>query len=247
MNALGIDIGGSGIKGALVDTKTGEMMTERRRIATPQPATPKAVIKTVKKIVDDFAYSGPIGVGIPSVVLDGVVMSAANIDDGWIGYPGQKALAEATGCPVMLLNDADVAAIAEMKFGAGHNHPGVVMVFTLGTGIGSSMFVHGRLVPNLELGHIFMRNQKKDAEEYASDRIRQDKNLDWETWGNRLNEYFQYIEALFSPQLIIIGGGVSKKHEKFLQYVNLRADVVPAELLNQAGIVGAALAAVSDG
>lgn len=247
MNVLGIDIGGSGIKGALVDTETGEMMTERKRIATPQPATPKAVIKTVKQIVDDFAYTGPIGVGIPSVVLDGVVMSAANIDDGWIGYPGQKALTEATGCPVTLLNDADVAAIAEMKFGAGHNHPGVVMVFTLGTGIGSAMFVNGRLVPNLELGHIFMRNQKKDAEEYASDRIRQDKNLDWETWGQRLNEYFQYIEALFSPQLIIIGGGVSKKHEKFLQYVNLRAQVVPAELLNQAGIVGAALAAVSDG
>jgi polyphosphate glucokinase len=247
MEILGIDIGGSGIKGALVDTETGEFTTERKRIRTPQPATPKAVIKTVKKIVDHFEYDGPIGVGIPSVVIDGVVKSAANIDDGWIGYPGQKALAEATGCPITLLNDADVAAIAERKFGAGHNHPGVVMVFTLGTGIGSAMFVNGRLVPNLELGHVFMRNQKEDAEEYATDRIRQNENLDWETWGKRLNEYFQYIETLFSPQLIIIGGGVSKKHKKFLKYIETTAEVVPAELLNQAGIVGAALAAVSDG
>lgn len=242
MEILGIDIGGSGIKGALVNTETGEFTTERKRIKTPQPATPKAVIKTVKKIVDHFEYSGPIGVGIPSVVIDGVVKSAANIDDGWIGYPGQKALADATGCPITLLNDADVAAIAERKFGAGHDRPGVVMVFTLGTGIGSAMFVNGHLVPNLELGHIYMRNQKEDAEEYATDRIRQD--LDWKTWGKRLNEYFQYIETLFSPQLIIIGGGVSKKHKKFLKYIETTAEVVPAELLNQAGIVGAALAAI---
>ncbi|MCB9445398.1 MAG: ROK family protein [Ardenticatenaceae bacterium] len=246
MEILGIDIGGSGIKGALVDTETGEFATERKRIATPQPATPEAVIKTVRKIVDHFEYNGPIGVGIPSVVIDGIVKSAANIDNGWIGYPGQKGLAEATGCPVTLLNDADVAAIAEMKFGAGHNHPGVVMVFTLGTGIGSAMFVHGRLVPNLELGHVFLRSHKKDAEAYASDRARQDKDLDWAAWGGRLNEYFQYIEALFSPQLVIIGGGVSKKHEKFLKYIDIKAEVVPAELLNQAGIVGAALAAISD-
>lgn len=220
--------------------------TERKRIATPQPATPKAVIKTVRKIVDHFEYSGPLGVGIPSVVVDGVTKTAANIDDSWIGYPGQEGLANATGCPVMLLNDADVAAIAERKFGAGHNHLGVVMVFTLGTGIGSAMFVNGRLVPNLELGHIYMRNQKTDAEQYASARARQDKNLSWKKWGKRLNEYFQYIEALFSPQLIIIGGGVSKNHEKFLHYIDVTAEVVPAELLNQAGIVGAALAAVGE-
>jgi len=185
-------------------------------------------------------------VGIPSVVVDGVTKTAANIDDSWIGYPGQEGLASATGCPVTLLNDADVAAIAERKFGAGHNHRGVVMVFTLGTGIGSAMFVNGRLIPNLELGHIFMRNQKKDAEAYASDRTRQDKTLSWKKWGKRLNEYFQYIEALFSPHLIIIGGGVSKHHEKFLHYIDVTAEVVPAELFNQAGIVGAALAAVGE-
>jgi polyphosphate glucokinase len=246
LEILGIDIGGSGVKGALVDTKTGEFTTERKRIATPQPATPKAVIKTVKKIYRHFDYTGPIGVGIPSVVIDGVVKSAANIDDSWIGYPGQQELAKATGCPVTLLNDADVAAIAERKFGAGHNHQGAVMVFTLGTGIGSAMFVHGHLIPNLELGHIFLRNQKIDAEGYTSDRARQDEKLDWKAWGKRLNEYFQYIEGLFSPQLIIIGGGVSKKHEKFLHYIDVSAEVVPAELLNQAGIVGAALAAAGE-
>ncbi len=245
MKILGIDIGGSGIKGALVDTETGEMTTDRLRIPTPQPATPKAVIKTVKKIVKHFEYDGPLGVGIPSVVIDGVVQSAANIDNGWIGYPGQKGIAKATGLKTRLLNDADVAAIAEMQFGAGRGHHEVVMVFTLGTGIGSAMFVDGRLVPNLELGHIYMQNQKKDAEEYASDRIRQEKGLSWQTWGGRLNDYFQYIEALFSPQLIIIGGGVSKKHDKFLKYIDSQAKIVPAQLLNQAGIVGAALAAAA--
>ncbi|MCP4423937.1 MAG: ROK family protein [Chloroflexi bacterium] len=244
MEILGIDIGGSGIKGALVNTETGEMVTDRLRIPTPQPATPKAVIKTVKKLIKHFDYDGPLGVGIPSVVIDGKVMTAANIDDGWIGFPGEKGIAEATGLDVTLLNDADVAAMAEMRFGAGRNCQGAAMVFTLGTGIGSAMFVNCRLVPNLELGHIYMRNQKKDAEEYTSDRIRQEKGLSWQQWGGRLNEYFQYIEGLFSPQTIIVGGGVSKKHEKFLKYIDVQADIVPAQLLNQAGIVGAALAAV---
>lgn len=246
MAVLGIDIGGSGIKGALVNTERGEMSTDRIRISTPQPATPAAVIKTIKKIVKELDYSGPIGVGIPSVVIDGVVMSAANIDDEWIGYQGQQAIAEATGCPATLRNDADVAAIAEMKYGAGRGHEGVVMVFTLGTGIGSAMFVKGRLVPNLELGHIYMRNRKRDAEAHASDRARQEQELGWKRWGRRLNEYFQYIEALFSPQLIIIGGGVSKKHEKFLRYIETRAPVVPAQLRNQAGIIGAAVAAIEE-
>lgn len=246
MAILGIDVGGSGIKGALVNTETGEMLTDRLRIDTPQPATPSAVIDTICELVSHFDYHGPIGVGIPSVVLDGVVMSAANIDDAWIHFPGQKAMAEATGCPVTLLNDADVAAIAEMRFGAGRGHNGVVMVFTLGTGIGSAMFVKGKLVPNLELGHIYMRKKRKDAEAYASDRARTEKDMSWEAWGKQLHKYFQYIEALFSPQLIIIGGGVSKKHRKFLKYIDINAPVVPAALRNEAGIVGAAVAAVSD-
>lgn len=246
MAVLGIDIGGSGIKGALVNVETGEMVTDRLRIPTPKPATPAAVIDTVCEIVEHFDYQGPMGVGIPSVVLDGVVMSAANIDDAWINFPGKKALAEATGCEVTLLNDADVAGIAEMRFGAGRGHNGVVMIFTLGTGIGSAMFVKGRLVPNLELGHIYMRKKKKDAESYASDRIRKKKDLSWKKWGKRLNKYFRYIEGLFSPQLIIIGGGVSKKHKKYLKRIKTRAPVVPAELRNEAGIVGAALAAVTE-
>lgn len=246
MNVMGIDIGGSGIKGALVDIETGEMLTDRRRIPTPQPATPSAVIDTVQKLIAHFDYQGPLGIGIPSVVIDGVVMSAANIDDGWINFPGKTAVSEATGLPVTLLNDADVAGIAEMAFGAGRNQPGVVMIFTLGTGIGSAMFVNGRLVPNLELGHIYMRNRRRDAEFYASDRARDKKGLSWKEWGRRLNKYFQYIETLFSPNLIIIGGGVSKKHHKYLKYIDTRARIVPAELRNEAGIIGAALATTHD-
>ncbi len=245
MAVLGIDIGGSGIKGALVNVESGELVTERLRIPTPQPATPDAVIDTIKQLIAHFNYEGPLGVGIPSVVIDGVVLSAANIDDGWINFPGEQAMAEATGLPVVLMNDADVAGIAEMAFGAGHGEKGVVMIFTLGTGIGSVMFVNGRIVPNLELGHIYMRKQKHDAEHYASDRARKRDDLSWKAWAARLNAYLQYIEGLFSPNLIILGGGVSKKAEKFLPYLNTRARVVPAKLRNEAGIVGAAVAAAS--
>jgi len=244
MAILGIDIGGSGIKGALVNSQTGEMVTERLRIPTPQPATPKAVIKTMKKIVKHFDYSGSIGVGIPAIVSNGVVKSAANIDNGWIGFPGQQAMADAIGSKVVLMNDADVAGVAEMSFGAGRDQNGVVMIFTLGTGVGSVMFVDGQIVPNLELGHLFLRNQKFDAEEFMSDRIRTEKGLSWNKWGKRLTTYFQHIEFLFSPELIIIGGGVSKKHEKFIHLINVHADVAPAQLLNEAGIIGAAVSAV---
>ena len=240
MVTLGIDIGGSGIKGALVDTEKGEMVSERIRIPTPQPATPEAVIEVMEEIVSAFKYKGPIGVGIPGIVIHGVVLSAANIDEGWLNFPGQEAMAAATGCPVTLLNDADVAAAAELHFGAGRNRAGVTMMFTLGTGIGSAMFVDGRLVPNLELGHLYLPGMEIDAEDYASDRIRKADDLSWKKWGKRLNRYFHHIEFLFSPDLIIIGGGVSKKHEKFLPYIETRAAVVPAQLRNEAGIIGAA-------
>lgn len=245
MNILGIDIGGSGIKGALVNVDNGEMITERLRIPTPQPASPKAVIKVVKQLVDHFEYSGPLGVGIPSIVINGVVLSAANIDDRWINYPGREGIAQATGCPVTLMNDADVAGFAEMRFGAGRGEDGVVMIFTLGTGIGSCMFVNGQIVPNLELGHIYLPRKKHDAEFSASDRARKEHKLDWKEWAKRLNSYFAYIEALFSPELLVIGGGVSKKYEKFAPYLRTRARVVPAQLRNEAGIIGAAAAAVS--
>lgn len=243
MITLGIDIGGSGIKGALVDTEKGEMVTDRLRISTPQPAKPAAVIEVIKKIVAHFAYSGPIGVGLPGIVINGTVYSAANIDKDWLGFPGQQAMAEATGCPVTLANDADVAGMAVMRFGAGRGQNGTVMIFTLGTGIGSAVFVDGRLVPNTELGHVYLRNQKKDAENQAAERIRTEENLSWQQWGKRLNTYFQHIEFLFSPALIIIGGGVSKQHAEFLPYIKTRARLIPAVLRNEAGIIGAAVLA----
>jgi polyphosphate glucokinase len=244
MEVLGIDIGGSGIKGALVNTQTGELVTDRMRIPTPQPAKPGAVIATIRKIVAYFGYQGPLGVGYPGVVIDGVTKTAANVDDGWINFPAAAALSEAAGCPATIGNDADVAGMAEMYHGAGRGHKGVVMVFTLGTGIGSAVFVNGRIIPNLELGHLYLRGHKKDVEQYASDRARTEQKLSWSAWGDRLNSYFQYIDFLFSPQLIIIGGGVSKKHKKFLKYIKVNAEVVPAELRNEAGIVGAAMTAV---
>jgi polyphosphate glucokinase len=243
MIALGIDIGGSGIKGALVDTVRGEMVTDRFRIPTPRPATPKAVIVAVKKIKKHFNYKGPLGIGFPGIVIDGVTLSAVNIHQDWENYEGEKAIAKATGCETVLRNDADVAGFAEMRYGAGRDATGETMIFTLGTGIGSTMFVKGQCVPNLEMGHLYLPRHKVDAEQYTSDRTRSELNLTWKEWGLRLNEYFNHIEFLFSPQRIIIGGGVSKKAEKFLKYIRVRADIVPAELRNEAGIIGAAAAA----
>lgn len=244
MDVLGIDIGGSGIKGAIVNTTLGEFASERYRIPTPRPAKPAAVLEAVNQIVRHFNYRGPMGVGFPGVVVDGVVMTAANIHEDWINFPGAARLSEATGCEVTVLNDADAAGTAEMYFGAGRDRRGVVMIFTLGTGIGSVLFVDGRMVPNLELGHVYLPGHGRDAEYYASDRARKKQDLSWKAWAQRLNVYFGHIEMLFSPQLIIIGGGVSKKHKKFLKRLELRAEVVPARLRNQAGIIGAAMAAL---
>lgn len=246
MERLGIDIGGSGIKGALVDVKRGKLMTARYRLRTPQPSTPKAVGKTVAKIVKHFDWKGPIGCTFPAVVKKGIVYSAANVDSSWIGVNGTRLLEEKTGCPVVLINDADAAAIAEMKFGAGRKRQGVVFLLTFGTGIGTAVFVDGVLVPNTELGHIEVRLEGRasvEAEEYASDRIRKEEKLDWANWTARVSEYLCYLEDLFSPDLFIVGGGVSKKHHKFLPSLGTRTEVVPAKLLNEAGIVGAALAA----
>lgn len=241
MEVLGIDIGGSGIKGGIVNVDTGELIVERFRVPTPQPSEPEAVAEAVNEVVKHFSWKGPIGCTFPSVVKNGVVYTAANVDKAWIGTNGQRVLQAHTACPVLLLNDADAAGMAEMTFGAGIGHMGVVMLLTFGTGIGSAIFVNGHLIPNTELGHLEMRG--KDAEHRASERIREEKDLSWEKWGERVNEYMSYLEFLFSPDLFIFGGGVSKKHEKFFQYLKLRAPVVPAALLNDAGIVGAALAA----
>ncbi|MFC1974996.1 polyphosphate--glucose phosphotransferase [Chloroflexota bacterium] len=243
MQILGIDIGGSGIKGAPVDVKKGALAAERYRIPTPQPSKPEAVADVVAQIAKHFKWKGPIGCTFPAVIKEGVAYSAANVDKSWIGTNGQNLLQKKTGCPVLLLNDADAAGIAEMKFGAGKGHNGMVIMLTFGTGIGSAIFVNGQLVPNTEFGHMEVRG--KDAEDRASDRIRKEEDLGWKRWGARVDEFLGRMELLFSPDLFIIGGGVSKKHEKFLHHLHTKAEIVPAQMLNEAGIIGAAQAAKS--
>lgn len=243
MELLGVDIGGSGIKGAPVDIEKGRLVAKRYRIPTPDPSVPEAVGDVVAKIARHFEWTGPIGCTFPAVIKEGVAYSAANVDDAWIGTNGAELLARKTGCPVLLLNDADAAGIAEMEFGAGKGHSGVVIVLTFGTGIGSAVFVNGQLVPNTEFGHMEIRG--KDAEDRAADRIRKKKDLKWKKWAKRVNEFLGRMEVVFSPDLFIIGGGVSKKHEKYLSFLETQAKIVPAEMRNEAGIIGAALAARS--
>jgi polyphosphate glucokinase len=243
MELLGVDIGGSGIKGALVDIKKGQLVAKRYRIPTPDPSVPEAVGDVVAKIARHFEWTGPIGCTFPAVIKKGVAYSAANVDDTWIGTNGADLLARKTGCPVLLLNDADAAGIAEMEFGAGRGHSGVVIVLTFGTGIGSAIFVNGQLVPNTEFGHMEIRG--KDAEDRAADRIRKKKDLNWEQWAKRVNEFLGRMEIVFSPDMFIIGGGVSKKHKKYLSFLKTQAKIVPAEMRNEAGIIGAAMAARS--
>ncbi len=238
--AFGIDIGGSGVKGAPVDLAMGEFADDRLRIPTPQPATPDAVAATVGEIVDSFDLDKkvPIGITFPAVMLHGVAQSAANVDDSWIGTDAQRLFSKATGRSVVAVNDADAAGFAEARYGAAKGVEGVVLVVTLGTGIGSALVVDGRLVPNTELGHLEIDGY--DAETRASDAARDRDGLDFEQWAQRLQRYFSVVENLFWPDLIVVGGGVSKHHEKFLPLLDLRTKIVPAELLNAAGIVGAA-------
>lgn len=237
---LGIDIGGTGIKGTPVDVTTGELIGERFRLETPQPATPEAVVATVAQIVTHFDWKGPIGVGFPSVVKYGKVETAANIDKSWIGKDAAGMIAEATGCgPVAVGNDADVAGLAEATFGEGKGKSGLIFLCTLGTGIGTAFILDGKLIPNTELGHIQLKGM--DAEHYAAESVREKEDLSWEKWAKRVNRYLTMIEDLFWPDLIIVGGGVSKKADKFFPLLSLRTPVVPASLQNEAGIVGAAL------
>jgi polyphosphate glucokinase len=242
MELLGVDIGGSGIKGAPVDLDAGRLTRERLRIETPRPSAPKAVADVVRHVVAHFAWTGPVGVTFPGVVAGGVTRTAANVDKRWVGLDADGLFTEVTGCPVTMLNDADAAGIAEMTFGAGKGRDGVVLVLTFGTGIGSALFVDGTLVPNTELGHLEIDGKK--AEHRASGHVREVKQLSWEKWAERVETYLRHVDFLFSPALIVIGGGVSKKSEKFLPLIEgVRASVVPAALLNNAGIIGAALAA----
>lgn len=241
MNILGIDIGGSGIKGALVDVEQGVLSTPVQRIATPQPATPEAVARVVAQIVQHFEWQGPVGCTFPAIMKAGVAYSAANVDRAWIGTNAAALFEQHAGCPFVVINDADAAGIAEIELGAGKGQPGVVLMLTIGTGIGSALFVDGRLVPNTELGHMDVRG--REAEHRASDRVRTKRKLSWKQWAARFDEVLQRFEALFSPNLFIIGGGASKRHAKFLPRLTVRTPVAVAQLLNEAGIIGAALAA----
>lgn len=242
MEIFGIDVGGSAIKGAPINTETGVFLKDRYKIETPTPAKPEAMGKAVAELVNHFGWKGRIGVGFPSVVKKGVCYSAANIHKSWIGANIEEIFNEATGCPIKAINDADAAGIAEMRFGAGKGiDKGVILVLTLGTGIGSAIFVDGHLMPNVELGHLEMKG--KDAEKRASAGVRQQKKLSWKVWGNRLNDYLRKVDSLINPDLIILGGGVSSRYGKYQQFLTVRSRIVTAEFLNNAGIVGAALAA----
>lgn len=246
METLGVDIGGSGVKGAPVDVARGAFTHERLRLPTPEPATPDAVARSVAEIVARFGRTGPVGVTFPGVVIDGVVRTAANLGEEWIGVPARDLFARACGTPVTVLNDADAAGVAEMAFGAGRDRAGTVLVLTLGTGVGSALFTDGRLVPNTELGHIEIRG--RDAEERAAANARKLHGWSWHEWAKKVEEYLRRVEALLWPSLIIVGGGVSRKSDRFLPLITgVRAPVVPAELHNDAGIIGAAMAAVPTG
>ena len=238
---LGIDIGGSGIKGAPVDLARGQFAKDRLRIDTPKVSSPSAVADIVAQIAEHFADDtgdSTIGVTLPAVVTNGVVRSAANIDPAWIGTDAQKLLSDKLGRPVTVVNDADAAGVGELHFGAARNANGLVLMTTLGTGIGSALLYDGVLIPNSELGHLEIDGH--DAEDRAAANVKDDKDLSWQEWAERLQRYYSHVEDLFWPDLIVVGGGVSKKADKFLPFLHLRTPIVAAELANSAGIIGAA-------
>ncbi|MFD7693040.1 polyphosphate--glucose phosphotransferase [Streptomyces sp. NPDC059805] len=242
MQIFGLDIGGSGIKGAPVDLDKGDLAQERHKVLTPHPATPDGVADGVLQVVEHFGWTGPVGLTFPGVVTDGsTIRTAANVDKGWIDTDARALFGERLGgLPVTVVNDADAAGVAEMHFGAGRGRKGTVFLLTFGTGIGSALFLDGRLVPNTELGHLELNGH--DAEKRASSKAKEDEDLTWEHWAHRVQKYLAHVEMLFSPELFIIGGGVSRKAHKFLPHINgIRAEIVPAQLQNNAGIVGAAM------
>lgn len=240
MQILGIDVGGTGIKGAIVETSTGELASERLRIETPRPATPESIGITVKELIEQHRWSGPVGIGFPAAIQHGVARTAANIDPSFIGLPVADYFSLQTGCPVQVANDADVAGLAEMRFGAGRDVAGVVLIVTIGTGLGTALFSDGHLLPNTELGHVILDNGL-EAERYAADAVRAAKKLKWKDWGDHLNHYLITMENLFWPDLIVLGGSASKKLHKYAPRITTHTPVVPARFLNQAGMVGAAL------
>ena len=238
---LGIDVGATGIKGALVDIEKGELTTERIKYPTPKPATPLSMTEVMKKLIADFNWKGkPVGVGFPAIIKEGVALSAANIDDTWLNFPIVGFLNKKLKCPVTVINDADAAGLAEKKFGGGSDKDGLVILLTLGTGIGSALFYNGVLLPNTELGHL--RYKDSIAERYASNSARELKELSFKTWGKELNKVLNHIEFILAPDHFIIGGGISKKFSKFAEFLKTDASIEPAKMLNNAGIVGAAMA-----
>lgn len=242
--AFGIDIGGTGIKGALVDTTAGTLLTERTRVRTPRPSTPQAVAAVVADMLVDAGWTGRVGATFPAVIQHGVARSAANVDPSWIGTDVDACFTAkaSASTEITVLNDADAAGIAEARFGAARGVSGVVIVLTFGTGIGSALLLDGRLVPNTELGHLELDGH--DAEKRAAASVRDDENLSYKNWAKRVNDYMSHVERLFTPDLFVVGGGVSKDAVKWVPLLTLRTPVKPAELLNNAGIVGAAIAAV---
>ena len=244
MQILGIDVGGSGIKGAPVDTEAGQLVAERVRIKTPKNAEPEPVAQVVKQIAGFFSWNGPIGIGFPAPIKGGMTLMAANVSPKWIGLNADDLFTRVTGCDCTMINDADAAGLAEMTFGAGRGQPGTVIMITLGTGIGSAIFYQGVLLPNTEFGHAQLNGM--DAEHYASDAARQREDLSWKKYAKRLDLYLHMMERLFWPNLFIVGGGISKESEKYLPLLTIETPIVPAQLRNQAGIIGAALAARKD-
>ncbi len=239
MHGFGIDIGGTGMKAAIVDLTTGALVSKRHRISTPQPATPAAMADVVGQLIDGHGWSDPLGVAFPAIVHHGVVSLAANIDRSWMGVDADALFTEACGLPVTMINDADAAGIAEVRFGAGRDRAGVVIMLTFGTGIGSGVFIDGTLVPNTELGHLELDGH--DAETRASAVVREREGLGWKEWAPRVERYLRHVEMLFSPDLFIVGGGVSKAADQWLPLISIDTEIVPATMANNAGIVGAAL------
>lgn len=243
MDVLGIDIGGSGIKGAPVNIETGELTTERYRVGTPTPSTPAAVAECVKELSAHFSWKGKVGCGFPAPILHGVAKTAANIHKRWVETNVNELLSEATGCEVHTLNDADAAGLAAARLGAGRDRMGVIIFITVGTGLGTAIICDGKLLPNTELGHLYLDNGS-EGERWASDAVRKKEDLSWQKWAIRFDHYLKELEKLFWPDLFIVGGGASKKTDKFFKYLTVHTEIIPSKLRNHAGIIGAAMAAV---
>lgn len=242
MAILGIDIGGSGVKGNLVDPVTGELLARREKLPTPQPSTPEALARTVVALVERFGYRGPLGCTYPGIVKEGVTLSAANVDPGWIGLDAGRFLSEATGLATVVVNDADAAAVAEGEFGAAAARRGVVLVLTFGTGIGSGLLHEGVLVPNTELGHLELAGHAP-VERWCAARVRDAEGLSWKEWARRVDRYLHHLDRLFSPDLVVVGGGISRDFDRWGRFLTVEVETVPARLSNEAGIVGAAVLA----